>query len=213
MTYLALAAGARGIVYRGDAELTRGTGAGRALLIEMGFLNFEMDLCEQILAQNEEKIRDYGVFDPEPLPVPSNAIQLREPEADSGQGAEPAVGHAGRGNSAAATSKGALVLVGDFAAGSQFQPPQLAADELTVTLALPEGAAGVRDYSRRGQGAGARARGDRNAAHAQGIRHHQPHLLHQRPQHVRSASRWSSKAFDPWRSLWRSSKRRSCFRR
>ena len=32
------------------------------------------------------------------------------------------------------------LLVGDFACDSQFQPPQLAADEITVTLALPEGA-------------------------------------------------------------------------
>ena len=139
MTYLALAAGARGIVYQGDSELTRGTGAGRALLIELGFLNFEMDVCEQILAQNEEKIREYGVFDPEPLPVPPNAVQLpnRRPVPVKELSPKP-------GMLAAAIplhdGKGALVLVGDFAADSRFQPPQLAADEVAVTLALPEGA-------------------------------------------------------------------------
>ena len=74
MTYLALAAGCRGIAYQGDADLTRGSGPGRALVIEMGFLNFEMDICEQILAQNEDKIRDYSVFDPEP---PPGALQCR----------------------------------------------------------------------------------------------------------------------------------------
>ena len=45
-------------------------------MIEMAFLNFEMDLCEQILAQNEQEVSGYGVFDPEPLAVPSNATQL-----------------------------------------------------------------------------------------------------------------------------------------
>jgi hypothetical protein len=139
MTYLALAAGVRGIVYRGDAELTRRTGAGRALLIELGFLNFEMDLCEQILAQNENKIRDYSVFDPEPVPVPSNAIQIANRRPIPVKELTPRWGML-----AAAIPlrdrKGALVLVGDYGGGSQFQPRQLAADEVTVTLALPEGA-------------------------------------------------------------------------
>ena len=76
MTYLALAAGYRGIAYPRRRRAHTRRGAGRALAIEMAFLNFEMDLCEQILAQNEQKIHDYGVFDPEPLLVPSNATQL-----------------------------------------------------------------------------------------------------------------------------------------
>jgi hypothetical protein len=139
MTYLALAAGCRGIAYRGDAELTRSSGAGRALMIELGFLNFEIDLCEQILAQNEGTIRDYGVFDPEPLPVPPNAVQIANRRPTPVKELTPRPGML-----AAAIplrdGKGALVLVGDFAGGSQFQPPQLAADEIAVTLALPEGA-------------------------------------------------------------------------
>ncbi len=61
---------------RATPNLTRTAGPGRALAIEMAFLNFEIDLCEQVLAQNEQKIRDYAVFDPEPLLVPCNAIQL-----------------------------------------------------------------------------------------------------------------------------------------
>ena len=81
MTYLALAAGHRGIAFQGDADLTRGNSFGRALLIEMGFLNFEMDLCEQILAQNEDKIRDHGVLTRNPCPFrpmpPSSRIAGR----------------------------------------------------------------------------------------------------------------------------------------
>ncbi len=74
MTYLALAAGYRGIVYVGDADLTRP--AGRPTWIELSFLNLEIDLCETILAENDKAIPWYQVFDPDPLPVPSNAIQL-----------------------------------------------------------------------------------------------------------------------------------------
>jgi hypothetical protein len=138
MTYLALAAGCRGLVFSGDADLTRSGGAGRALWIEMSFLNLEIDLCEQILAVNEEKIRDYSVFDPEPLPVPSNAIQQpsKRPRPVKEMSPRP-------GMLASAVPlldrKGALLLVGDYATYAQFQPGQLAADEVTVTLSLPEG--------------------------------------------------------------------------
>jgi len=140
MTYLALAAGYRGLGYLGDAALTRPEGAGRVLWIEMSFLNLEIDLCEQILAQNVAKIRDYGVYDPEPSALPSNVTQLppgRRPAVLKELSPRP-------GMRAAAVPlvdrKGALLLVGDYAGGAQFQPPQLAADEVTITLALPEGA-------------------------------------------------------------------------
>ena len=116
----------------------------------MAFLNFEIDLCEQVLAQNQQKIRDYDVYDPEPLLVPSNAVQLpnrrpmqakeQQPREDMRAWAIPT-----------ADRKGVLLLVGDFAKLSQFQPPQLAIDEVRVTPALPEGA-GVRNQSRRSQG-------------------------------------------------------------
>jgi len=140
MTYLALSAGYRGLTYMGDASLTRPDGDGRALWIEMSLLNLEIDLCEQILAENDAKIRDYGVYDPEPLPIPSNAIQIpagRRPAVIKELSPRP-------GMRAAAVPltdrKGALLLVADYASQAQFQPPQLAADEVTVTLALPEGA-------------------------------------------------------------------------
>ena len=76
MTYLALAAGYRGLGFKGDADLTASDGPGRALWIEMSFLNLEIDLCEQILAENDVPIPFYNVFDPDPPPLPSNANQL-----------------------------------------------------------------------------------------------------------------------------------------
>jgi hypothetical protein len=139
MTYMALANGYRGLGFTGDATLTRSGGAGRALWIEMSFLNLEIDLVEQILAQNETKIRDYSVFDPPPLPVPSNATQLanKRPTPTKEQTPRP-------GMIASAVPlidrKGALLLVAEYAGGAQYQPPQLSADEVVITPNLPEGA-------------------------------------------------------------------------
>ncbi len=139
MTYIALAAGCRGIAYSGNADLTRSGGLGRALAIEMSFLNFEMDMCEHILAQNELKTRDYNVFDPEPLLVPSNATQLttRRPAKVKEQQPRPGMK---AWSIPTPDRRGVLLLVGDFAWRSQFQPPQLAVDEVRVTPAMPEGA-------------------------------------------------------------------------
>ncbi len=139
MTYIALAAGCRGIAYSGDADLTRSGGLGRALAIEMSFLNFEMDMCEHILAQNELKTRDYNVFDPEPLLVPSNATQLTSRRPVRVKEQTPAPGMKAW-TIPTPDRRGVLLLVGDFAWRSQFQPPQLAVNEVRVTPALPEGA-------------------------------------------------------------------------
>ncbi len=74
MTFMALAAGYRGLGYMGDADLTRP--AGRMLLIEMAILNEEIDLCESILARSSDPIPVYHVFDPPPpdLPPPGSAM-------------------------------------------------------------------------------------------------------------------------------------------
>jgi hypothetical protein len=139
MTYLALSAGYRGLGFRGDAELTAADGPGRLLAIEMTFLNFEIDICEQILAENDQAIPFYSVFDPDPLPVPSNANQLQSKKPPKKPELLP------RGDMRASAiklrdRKGALLLVADYAAGGQYQPGQMAADKLVVTPILPEGA-------------------------------------------------------------------------
>jgi hypothetical protein len=137
MTYLALAAGYRGLGYMGDADLTRP--AGRVLWIELSFLNLEIDLCEAILAENDKAVPTYFLYDPDPLPVPTNAIQLPSKRPPKKKEFTP------RGELRAAAvalrdRKGALLLVADFAGGSQFQPGQLAVDTVTLTPVLPEGA-------------------------------------------------------------------------
>jgi hypothetical protein len=139
MTYLALASGYRGLGFKGDADLTASDGPGRALGIEMTFLNLEIDLCEQILAENDKAIPFYNVYDPDPPPIPSNANQLsskkppKKPELlPRGEMRAAAVGLRDR--------KGALLLVADFASGGQYQPGQMAADKLVITPILPEGA-------------------------------------------------------------------------
>ena len=87
MTYLALSAGYRGLGFLGDADLTSNDGPGRALWIEMSFLNLEIDLCEQILAENDMAIPLYNVFDPDPLPVPDQRHPVADQEAAEETGA------------------------------------------------------------------------------------------------------------------------------
>ena len=139
MTYLALTAGYRGIGYRADADLTRPEGPGRALWIEMSFLNLEIDLCEQILAENDKSISMYSLFDPEPVALPSNATQMPSKRAVALPELKP------RGDLRGAAiplrdRKGALLLVADYSGNAQYQPPQMAADKVTITPVLPEGA-------------------------------------------------------------------------
>ena len=135
MTYLALAAGYRGLVYQGDAGLTRK--AGEALRIEMSFLNLEIDLFEDVLAENVDPIRPYGVFDPNPPVIPPNATRKRRqasvPELPPRQGMLAAA-------IPLRERKGAVLLVADYADTAQFQPPQMAVDKVRLTPVLPQGA-------------------------------------------------------------------------
>ncbi len=136
-TYLALSAGYRGVGYLADADLTRA--AGRINLIEMSFLNLEIDLVEEILARNVDQITMYDVFDPDPPILPVN------PTPGMTQRVKPLKELPPRpGMKAAAImlphNKGKLLLVGEYADGSQWQPPQLAAHNILITPTLPEGA-------------------------------------------------------------------------
>ncbi len=137
MTYLALAAGYRGIAYLGDADLTRP--AGEALLIEMHFLNLEIDLCEEIIAQSAEvKPSLLPVFPPPAPDVPSNATQQQSKRAKSVKELPPLPGM-GAGTIVMGAGKGSLLLMGDFADHAQFQPPQLATAQVMITPVLPVG--------------------------------------------------------------------------
>jgi hypothetical protein len=135
MTYMALAAGYRGLGFVGDADLTRP--AGRARLIEMAFLNEEIDLCESILARSSDPIPFYGVFDPDPpdLPPPGTPPGTRvRPQKELAP--KPGLLAA----AIAAERRGALLLLAEYAANAQYQPPQMAARNLVIRAVMPESA-------------------------------------------------------------------------
>jgi hypothetical protein len=136
LTYMALSAGYRGLTFIGDADLTRPSG--EPLLIEMSLLNAEIDLCEQILARNLKQVKSYEIFDPDPLdrPTTANANQKRMPKIAE---------RFGKPGLIAApipldNNGGILMLVTDFAGAAQWQPPQMAYRDLTITPLLPQGA-------------------------------------------------------------------------
>ncbi len=134
MSYLALAAGYRGLILQGDADLTRP--AGRALLIEAGLLNMEIDLVEGILAQQEGPIPIFDVYDPWPseLPpagsLPSTKVQLK-PELKP-KSSYKAAGIKARG-------RGTLLLLSDRSDYVQFQPTQMATRDLVIQTTLTQG--------------------------------------------------------------------------
>lgn len=134
MTYMALAGGCRGIGFEGDADLTRPVA--EPLLIEMGFLNAEIDLFEGVLAGNTRPIAEYSVFDPDPPERPNvpNTNQKRMPLIGEFNGKAGLLAAA----IPLAGSKGALLLVADFNGEAQWQPAQLAYHDLVITARLPQ---------------------------------------------------------------------------
>ncbi|WP_406699824.1 hypothetical protein V5E97_13340 [Singulisphaera sp. Ch08] len=135
-SYLALAAGYRGIGFRGDADLT--TDEGRPLLIECAFLNEEIDLMESILANGKGPIPLFDTFDLDPptLPPLGSAPTLQVPKTKELK-PHPSIKAAGI---ATQDQKGMLLLVADFAGGAQFQPSQMAKHNLNITIPAPESA-------------------------------------------------------------------------
>jgi hypothetical protein len=139
-TYLALAAGYRGIGFRGDADLTRNDN-GRMLLIEMALLNEEIDLFESILAQGKDPIPLYNTYpsDPPKLP-PAGALSVNQrvpkvKEYDPNPFTRVA---------AIETSdrKGSLLLVNDLYDWAGYQPHQMAMNDLKVKVPARESAQG-----------------------------------------------------------------------
>ncbi len=160
MTYAALSAGYRGLAFRGDADLTRP--AGRMLLLEMALLNAEIDLCESIFAGGSDPISIDRGFDPDPstMPIPGSSRYskiTKFPEIGPIAGIQAA----GIGTR---DKKGKLLVVTDLSGASlnqpgrstgnsykwlteqellrnsQFQPGQLARNDLKITCIVPEGA-------------------------------------------------------------------------
>jgi len=144
--YAALAAGYRGLGFKSDAELTRASG--RAMLIELALLNAELDLFESIIA---------GGFDPIPLiptfpPDPPLVIVYTSPGTMGSRNQPGAAGATSLKQmakirpemkphpsiSAAVIStldkRSKLLLVADLSAGAQWQPPQMAINDLKIRV-------------------------------------------------------------------------------
>jgi hypothetical protein len=137
-TYIALAAGYRGIGFRGTADLTR-TDLGRMLLIEMALLNEEIDLLEPILAQGQDPIPLYATYptDPPILPPPGSLgvnqrvrpVKEFEPLPFTKVAAIDTLDR-----------KGSLLLVTDYFDFSPYQLHQAAMNDLKLTVPARESA-------------------------------------------------------------------------
>lgn len=143
-TYLALAAGYRGIGFLADEHLTEPLGRGRtsratttsrALYNEMALLNEEIDLVGAILALASQPIPFDPTYPPDPPPLPDpgkiRVGQRVKPPAEFGPHPDiraasielPIIN---------GTHKGTLLLVTSTANGAQCQPPQMAERKLNV---------------------------------------------------------------------------------
>ena len=138
MTYAALAAGYRGIAFRGNADLTSDTGLGRMLLLEMSMLNAEIDLCESIIANGADPIPEYPGFLPDPPKIPPQAGN-RNQKVPVIKELPPIPGLLAHGVGTR-DRRGVLLFVGDYGHNAQFQPGQMAKDVVNLTVIGPEGA-------------------------------------------------------------------------
>lgn len=137
-TFRALAAGYRGIVFRGDADLTRQ--AGRALIIEMAILNEEIDLFESIIAQGNDPIEPLRAFRPEEkIEIAGGGLGGRTPPPRAEPEPHSTIRVAGIRTR---DRKGSLLVIADYAEAGQFQPPQMALNDLNVIVPSNDSARG-----------------------------------------------------------------------
>jgi hypothetical protein len=143
--YAALAAGYRGIGFLADGSVT--SESGRPLLTEMALLRAEIDLIETIIAQAPEPIPLLNTFPPDAeVPVVFNSLgnsgglnSLGNRQTGQQQPKETPP-HASIKAASLGTkdNRGRLLLVADFAPGTQWQPPQLAINNLKILVRAPE---------------------------------------------------------------------------
>jgi hypothetical protein len=139
-TYMALMAGYRGIGYRADADLTRP--GGRAVLYELGLLNAEMDLVESILARGKDPIVALPTFLPDPKRIITfNVGGTQSQLMGRGVASEnrpfpeaPSHGSIRCASISTQDGRGRLLVVADLSAGAQWQPPQMAINDLKMRV-------------------------------------------------------------------------------
>lgn len=137
-TFAALSAGYRALGFRADAELTRASG--RARLIELALLNAEIDLFESILARGIDPIPLLRAYPPDPQtqiadfnPANARLTPLPKPETEP----HPSIRAAALETR---DHRGTLLLVADYAPGGQWQPEQLALNDLKIRVNAPQSA-------------------------------------------------------------------------
>lgn len=130
--YLTMSSGFRGMGVRGDADLTRA--AGRPLLLELGFINEEIDLVEAILSDQQGPIQPIACFPPDPpMQLSKNGISDLGSRSIVSQelGAHPTI----RGAAVNLPEKrGRLVFIADLDEYGQWQPGQMSINNLTVRV-------------------------------------------------------------------------------
>jgi hypothetical protein len=133
--YVALMAGYRGVGLRGDSELTRP--AGRAVLYELGLLNAEIDLVEPILARGADPILGLQTYPADPPQIVSfntsftQGMTTRRSKAAGEMPAHPTIRGAAISTS---DGRGRLILLADLSPGAQWQPPQMALNDLMLRV-------------------------------------------------------------------------------
>ena len=177
MTYMALSAGYRGLGFLGDADLTRP--AGRALLIELAFLNEEIDLLR---VDPGQQLPTRSRFTSRLRPRPSGPAPAGNPAGDAGEATEGARAQArparlrdrrrAQGCTSAAGRLCRQCSVSASANG-RAQPGGPGAHARKRT--------GVRGQPRRGQAARPRTGPRWNPDRPRRIRHHGDDPVHDRP--------------------------------
>ena len=144
--YAALAAGYRALGFRADSEIT--SEAGQPRLMEMAILNAELKIVEPILARGAEPIQFWPTFEKDPdvlLIYNANGAGAGNGASRSNALTKPQKEVAAHASIKAASiptvdGRGKLVLVADFAAGSQYQPPQMGVNDLKIMLPAADNA-------------------------------------------------------------------------
>ncbi len=139
-TYLAIAAGFRGVGFRADENFTGP--AGIPLRTEAAFLNLEIGLFRSILARAKKSGELLNTYMPDPLMITSRPagggikVQNQKPAETPANPTIKAVPFT------TMDKKTTLLFIADFAAGAQWQPPQMSMSGMRVIVPAPEGAQG-----------------------------------------------------------------------
>jgi hypothetical protein len=141
-SFAALAAGYRGLGFWADSSLTRREG--RVLLTEMALIRAETQLIESLIARGQDPIGMLDTFEADPVQIIQyNALGNQGAFNTNNRRQPPAKERIANATLKAASistidNRGRLLLIADYAAAGQYQPPQMAMSELTIRVKAPE---------------------------------------------------------------------------